>query len=456
MSDERIDYRHNWFSKKWNLEALKDGKFKENKSHLKWKRGSNAEDDDTHLFLQEFLQDSEDSAPSCIVEEVTQFCQAARLTDLKSGMGPAGQRRVAWLDDRSFSSLESRGSVREYKDRLTATELYQHLKVLRFDNPDRPDAERRLIYIADLDPYYIFALGETAPFRQIEGLRDAFWKHIAFQTSMSVQILPLGFSAFRLELHLPFLALRPSPPHKNRFHKQGYTNPKRRWTDLQFLKVQAPGSQNQRTYRMYEGHITFMICGSDERRWVAYAFVDTAFNESDPEDEEEFPAGTMHEDPIADGKLDAEFPLWNPREYFLMVCNIRIAQVQREWQYLVRTVGLGIKQYKDRYPSPFILHPETEGDRADMQKTFDWTGQMIELLCELKNLLSETNQAWETFNCSDGDISFFKDLDSLNDSSHLVCLALRTIKDTFQKLKRLEQNLVRWEEFCLTLAQIVC
>jgi hypothetical protein len=43
-------------------------------------------------------------------------------------------------------------------------------------------------YIANLDPAYIFALFHTASFRQVSVLRYAFWKHIAFQTSIRVNI----------------------------------------------------------------------------------------------------------------------------------------------------------------------------------------------------------------------------------------------------------------------------
>jgi hypothetical protein len=43
-------------------------------------------------------------------------------------------------------------------------------------------------YITNLDPYYILALTETASFRQVSVLRDAFWKHVALQTSIRVKI----------------------------------------------------------------------------------------------------------------------------------------------------------------------------------------------------------------------------------------------------------------------------
>lgn len=73
-----------------------------------------------------------------------------------------------------------------------------------------PDAERRFMYersepaiscylleahsyITNLNPSYILALAETAPFHQVSALRDALWKHIALQTSLRVK-LPVSHS----------------------------------------------------------------------------------------------------------------------------------------------------------------------------------------------------------------------------------------------------------------------
>jgi hypothetical protein len=39
-----------------------------------------------------------------------------------------------------------------------------------------------------LDPYYILALAVTAPSHQALVLRDAIYKHIAFQTTIRVKI----------------------------------------------------------------------------------------------------------------------------------------------------------------------------------------------------------------------------------------------------------------------------
>jgi hypothetical protein len=113
---------------------------------------------------------------------------------------------------------------------------------------------------------------------------------------------------------------------------------------------------------MHEAQISFVLCGSDHQRWVAYAFVDTDFEEDDvpdeivpdeqirevsvPLDDELGVAKVPIWDPIAlDGGLDANLPIWDPRLYFLVILEIRMAQVLREWEFLVRTVERSISRY---------------------------------------------------------------------------------------------------------------
>jgi hypothetical protein len=99
--------------------------FKEDRSYAGYKRSLGADGHD----LDVFLEDSESSVPSSQVEEVQEFCQGVRLEDLTSGVGTAGQRRAAWLDDRSFLNRTNDQCVRKYDNPLTATALYRLLKV---------------------------------------------------------------------------------------------------------------------------------------------------------------------------------------------------------------------------------------------------------------------------------------------------------------------------------------
>jgi hypothetical protein len=111
----------------------------------------------------------------------------------------------------------------------------------------------------------------------------------------------------------------------------GNIYPPRQWTDLSFLDVQPPKSQAHRSYGIYEAQTSFHICGTGDRRWIAYAFVDTFFKENGSKEDFRY-------DPIALSRPDARFPVFDPREYFLRIFDIRIAQVSYEWESLVRMV----------------------------------------------------------------------------------------------------------------------
>jgi len=94
-------------------------------SHFESRRDINADGDELSIFLRE----SEKSGPSSLVEEILEFCDGERIEDLESDAKREGQRRAAWLDDRS-SPVTSIEGVRIYKNPLTPAALYRHLSVL--------------------------------------------------------------------------------------------------------------------------------------------------------------------------------------------------------------------------------------------------------------------------------------------------------------------------------------
>jgi hypothetical protein len=95
-----------------------------------------------------------------------------------------------------------------------------------------------------------------------------------------------------------------------------------------------------------------VVAGPDEWRWVAYCFVDTYF---DTDEEGRESVQSYHEDSLAEegmradpftfGLTSADNPMQQPKEYFLIVFRIRIAQVKREWQQLVAKVQQSIREY---------------------------------------------------------------------------------------------------------------
>jgi hypothetical protein len=302
------------------------------------KKKVGADGDDLGIFFTDFG----DAVPLCEVEVVEDYCRGTNLEDVESGNGAAGHRRTVWLDDRANNpGLQSGG--RSYKNPLTATELKRALEVLRFNHEHLPDAARRLIYVTDLDPACIHALAATASCHQTTVLRNAIYKHLAFQTSIAVNIPSDGFLTFQLDLHLPFFLLRKSPPPEESVGKVN-EKPPRRWTDMSFLKIGTSESQDQKAeevWGMHEVQATCVIAGSDDWRWVGYGFVDAELDGSltDLSDVD------LGFDRIAAGELDANIPIWGPRDYWLKSFEIRIEQARKEWQYLIHKLELSVNQY---------------------------------------------------------------------------------------------------------------
>lgn len=148
-----------------------------------------------------------------------------------------------------------------------------------------------------------------------------------------------------LEFHIPFFSLR-----------QGYgSQDSRRLRNQPFRKsrqLPLPCTNEGREDHDYfhEAQISFLLLGMDEWVWTAYCCVDTYFG-SEP-DHRTYHNGFSREDRQYQGR-DAptggakvlDFPIWNPREYFLTVLARRMMQATREWTNLVNTVQHTLDEY---------------------------------------------------------------------------------------------------------------
>lgn len=327
---------------------VRRGSLHDDQTLFEFKKSINADGNDLRIFFT----DHQDTTSLCEVEILEDFFQGISLADVKSGVGTAGSRRAVWLDDRDNNGGRrgspyldgGGGDAREYPNPLTATGLYQALHRRRFsDEEGLPDAARRLIYINNLDPASIHALAVTASHHQAPVLRDAIYKHLAFQTSIAVKIPSAGLHTFQFDLHLPFFKLRKSTRPEESVGKVN-TKPRRQWTDLSFLNIDKPSSQVQERkefWGIHEAQISCVVSGWDDARWVGYGFVDDEIDgvlaESSKDD--------LIMDQIAAGEIQANFPIWRPREYWLKVFEIRIKRVRHEWEWLIYKLEFSIKQY---------------------------------------------------------------------------------------------------------------
>jgi hypothetical protein len=127
--------------------------------------------------------------------------------------------------------------------------------------------------------------------------------------------------------------------------------PLRQSWELPFLSMPMDKSTSaDELYCLYEAQISVLVTGIDHWVWVAYGFVDVYFDSQESVDGYDQMKGRHcrrpgRADPLAAGQIVADEPIWMPREYFLKVCEIRMNQVLREWNWIVDKVKKKVKQY---------------------------------------------------------------------------------------------------------------
>lgn len=94
--------------------------------------------------------------------------------------------------------------------------------------------------------------------------------------------------------------------------------------------------------QVHEAQISFLVAGIDEWYWTAYCCVDKYFGS---EETIQSYLDKQLDAPIGGYGRLTEFPVWNPREYFLIVLSRRIRQVTREWSSLVVTLEERLQSY---------------------------------------------------------------------------------------------------------------
>jgi hypothetical protein len=110
-----------------------------------------------------------------------------------------------------------------------------------------------------------------------------------------------------------------------------------------------------------------LIVGQDDFRWVTYAFVDSDLDDEDSDEE----GSEYLEDPICAAPVDANRPFWRAREYFLQVFELRVMQIQRKWQSVIREVERSIGQYV-RLTSFLCIPMTCEKTIGPLRGTFDF------------------------------------------------------------------------------------
>jgi hypothetical protein len=169
------------------------------------------------------------------------------------------------------------------------------------------------------------------------------------RTSLTYESQSSGFRTFAFYLQIPYYALREHrEPREDRRTKDG--NPLRRSYKLPLLGTPNSSSTSASAFGyLYEAQTSIVVTGFDDHEWSAYAAVDNFFDFFDTSESVKYYhediQGPYRPDPIAAGRFDANKPLLKPREYFLMVAEIRIQDITKEWHLIVRILKKAVEEY---------------------------------------------------------------------------------------------------------------
>jgi hypothetical protein len=160
---------------------------------------------------------------------------------------------------------------------------------------------------------------------------------------------------FQLKLHLPYRALRQGQPHSKVSGKC-----QNKWTDVSFLKRRTSHVNSQEVYGIYRAHISLVISGSSDRRWVAYGFDSHDFDDEDDDEDNESEYGDSEGNGLQDGDFledlmtggDTNKPIYDAREHFLQASQKQISRRGvEEWKYITRWIERNVDAYVGGYSS---------------------------------------------------------------------------------------------------------
>ena len=284
-------------------------------------------------------------------------------------------------------------------------------------NPEEISADRRVIYINNLNASTISILANTTSRLETPAIQRTIFRHLAAQTSLDVYIAR-GFKTFSLELHISYFCLRKDGnltqcDQRQRWDRAG---PLRRSLACPARpNGNAPGSHP--SFSIYETQLSIAVTGVDHWRWTAWGFVDTWFEPGDAVSVyDEGEVSGSRPDPLSNGQLDVEPPECLPRKYFLRLLEIQIGLIAKEWEYILCIVGQEVRAIET---DPLFTFPErsfqNKDGRESVRRLASWNGDMIRLVGTLLKTLSQTLVAWDAFQRTD--ISYFIDTDTCDDIS---------------------------------------
>jgi len=168
-----------------------------------------------------------------------------------------------------------------------------------------------------------------------------------------------------MELHVPYYELR-------ELRSSSSSQPEQ-LIDVSFINANSNNPQNNSKYGIYDARFSLLICGPDHVRWTGFAFVNNGLStdgegarEGDSEFEED-PIASQYEGGRCFGIVGANSPIYDPREYYILVMGIRLAAILEHWRKLGRWLELSIGEH---VCLSSLLQTSPHGIRRDCTKHY--------------------------------------------------------------------------------------
>ncbi|KIY03609.1 uncharacterized protein Z520_00300 [Fonsecaea multimorphosa CBS 102226] len=223
-----------------------------------------------------------------------------------------------------------------------------------------------------------------------------------------------------MEFHLPYCALRRntvSPdPRKLR----------RSYPMLPYYDQ----AQDQLSY--HDAQVSVLITGVDEWYWTAYCCVDTFSQE--PESPNAYIE--WNDDGPSGGGRDEIYPVWNPREYFLLMLSRRCKQVAGEWEAIIYELNARLDTYETAYYAS--MDGNDFFDDAQLGRTKSYT-KAVSILRKFNDMLNLTLETFQDF--EQGELQFLNTRDEKLDD--LWKIYLDRIFEDFATMRYLQRVLVQ-------------
>ncbi|VTT57905.1 unnamed protein product [Fusarium fujikuroi] len=253
-------------------------------------------------------------------EVVNHFCHSNELQELQSNSSNISSRKSFLIDDRTVNGTTSTC------------------------NGNRKPLTSHGIFIMNPDSHALVSVMATAPGYQSNALVHFLYSYIAFQPYIVVSSKPQGLVTYELSFHLPFYSWKQTQhePRDIRFRQD--SSPLRKVHNMSCLQGNSPTAPM--IDYLCQAQIAVCITPMDGGICTGYCFVDTYFQ---PEDErqcvEDYCDRGMQFDPFTTGKHDADMPILNPDDYFLISLQHQLVVFKDEWMNTAKRFKERVETY---------------------------------------------------------------------------------------------------------------